>query len=143
MGAELGFGFCWKRVRFLRETGKSKKIPISFANICPQQGVSRKAPAPQTSSLVEKLLSSPGALSPSPLLSMPFSLSLPFPLCFLSAFCVLLPLPAPAGPHTAQNLRANASDHAFPTRTAKARRPTETASAFCHTCQAGLRSPPV
>lgn len=94
---------------------------------------------------------------PSSRLSVTFSVYLPFPLCFLSLFqCVLYffplflsfcllspPHPASADICVQQNVWASASDPAFPTRTSKAREPMKTASAFHHTCQAGLRSPPV
>lgn len=95
--------------------------------------------------------------SPSSHLFVTFSVYLPFPLCLLSLFqCVLyffplflafclLPSPRSVSADVCawQNVWASASDPAFPTRTSKAREPMKTASAFHHTCQAGLRSPPV
>lgn len=88
-----------------------------------------------------------------------------FPRCLvpiISSFCALFSLPSfasfplsvvfhlPPSPRPAlvdaciqQNVRASASHHVSPTRTSEAREPTKKASAFRHTSQARLRSPPV
>lgn len=104
------------------------------------------------SSFVEKLVPSPCASSPSSHPSVPFSVYFPSLLFhFRWVFFTFevrrggdpSPHPAFAAAHTPQNLWPRASHHAFPTRISKARESSKRAPAFRHTCQAGLRSPPL
>lgn len=126
VGKDFGFGGRWKLIIFGRETGKSKKTPISFRNFCSQQGK-----CCSISSSVEELV-------PSPILLCPFlSISLsPFAAFCSRGFCLPPLLSSSRGCSPTREPPGAASPPAFPIPDVRA------ASAPHHPCQAGLSSAP-